>query len=124
MAEHIKLATSDGGGQYTPRPPGGGDGMDTDNRLTKLETKLDTLLPLLATKGDVAESTAKLVMWIAGAVIGAVAIIVSVMAFMLNRAVPVQSAQPNAPIVIYPQSAPLPVIPPAPQSPPVTKPGR
>lgn len=36
-------------------PPGGGDNGGMDARLTALETRLDAVLPTLATKTDVAE---------------------------------------------------------------------
>ena len=93
-------------------PPGGDDG---NLRLAKLETKVETIIPTLATKGDVAEAKAGIIMWLAGVVIAATAIIISVLAFMLNRAVPPQSS--SAPIVIYPQQ----LNPPISQSPPATK---
>ena len=92
---------------------GGGD--DGNLRLAKLETKVETIIPTLATKGDVAEAKAGIIMWLAGVVIAATAIIISVLAFMLNRAVPPQSS--SAPIVIYPQQ----LNPPISQSPPATK---
>lgn len=75
-------------------------------RLTKLETRLDTILPTLATKGDVSEAKADIIKWLAGAAFAITAIIVSVLAFMLNRAVPPQSTAQSAPIVIYPQQMP------------------
>lgn len=116
MVDRLKLVSGDDG-QYTPRPPGGGD---MENRLTKLETRLDTILPTIATKADVSESKASIVMWVAGVVAASTAIIVTVSAFMLNRAVPVQPTQQQAPIVVYPAQ---PASPPAPQSPPATKRG-
>jgi hypothetical protein len=87
-------------------------------KLDKLETKMETILPTLATKGDVSEAKASIVMWAAGVAAASTAIIVSVLAFMLNRAVPPQAPTQQAPIVVYPQN------PPAPQSPPATKRGQ
>ena len=92
-------------------------------RIARLETRLDTVLPTLATKGDVSEAKAAIVMWVAMAALAVVAIIVSVTAFMLNRAIPSQSA---APIIIYPQQAASTQqpSPPVSQSPPASKPGQ
>jgi hypothetical protein len=73
-----------------------------EHRLTALETKIETILPTLATKADVADAKSNIVQWVAGTGFAIVAIIVSVMAFMLNRALPPQSAAAPAtpPIVI------------------------
>jgi hypothetical protein len=92
--------------------------MDTD-RLTKLETRIETILPTLATKGDVSEAKASIVMWLAGVVAASTAIIIAVLAFMLNRAIPPQAPMQQAPIVVYPQQNQ-----PVPQSPPATKRGQ
>ena len=86
----------------------GSDGMDVENRLTKLEVRLDTILPMLATKSDVSEAKADIIKWLAGVAFAIVTIIVAVLAFMLNRAIPPQSPQQPTPIVIYPQAAPVP----------------
>jgi hypothetical protein len=92
--------------------------MDTE-RLTKLETRIDTILPTLATKGDISEAKASVVMWIAGVVAASTAIVVAVLLFAINRANPPQ-AQQQAPIVIYPQPIQVPQ-PQASQSPPPKK---
>lgn len=94
-------------------PPSDGEGMET--RLTRLETKVETVLPTLATKGDVSEAKAAIIMWLAGTVFAAVAIIISVFAFMLNRAIPIQPVVQPAPVVVYPPVQQVP------QSPPTTK---
>ena len=84
--------------------------MDTDNRLTKLETKLDTLLPMLATKSDIEATNGKIeaaksstVMWIAGIGFAIVATLTSVVFFVgcANTPTPQQ-----APIIIYAQQPP------------------
>jgi hypothetical protein len=80
---------------------------------------LDTLLPTLATKADVSDAKSGIVMWLSGVILAATAIIISVMTFMLNRAVPVQAATQQSPIIVYP--AP-PVNPPAAQPPLAAKP--
>ena len=104
-----------GKGNQGAQPPAGGDGMDT--RVTRLEARLDTILPNLATKGDVAEAKADIIKWLAGIAFAIVAIIISVLAFMLNRAVPVQSVSQPAPVIVYPQPAPIPQQPTAPKKP-------
>lgn len=92
-----------------PLDKGGGPPNDSDMeaRLTKLETRLDTILPTLATKADIsdtrvaiAESKSDIIKWLSGGVLATIAIIVSVMAFMLNRIVPPPSAPQQPPIVI------------------------
>lgn len=89
------------------QPPSDGSGTGLNDRLTKLETRLETILPTLATKGDVAEAKASTVMWLAGVIAASTALIIAVLAFMLNRAVPVSApTQPQTPIVIYAQQPP------------------
>lgn len=90
-----------------------------ETRLTKLETKIETILPTLATKGDVSEAKASLTMWLAAIVIASTAIIITVLAFLINRVAPIQPVSPSAPVIIYPQQS----IPPASQSPPSSKRG-
>lgn len=84
--------------------------------------RVEAVLPLLATKGDVSEAKASIVMWMAGVIAASTAIIVAVLVFAINRANPPQSQQQQAPVVIYPQPVPAPQPnPPASQSPPATK---
>lgn len=107
---------------YTPPPPSdGGDGMDT--RVTKLETRIDTILPTLATKGDVSEAKADIIKWGSGIAFAMTAIIIAVLGFLINRISPPQAPQQQqSPIIIYPQQQPP--TQPAPQSPPATKRGQ
>ena len=57
-----------------------------ENRLTVLEARLDTILPTLATKADVSEAKASLVMWL-GSIVGAsTAIVIALLLFAINRA--------------------------------------
>jgi hypothetical protein len=85
---------------------------EMEHRLTALETKIETILPTLATKADVADAKSNIVQWVAGIGFAIVAIIVSVMAFMLNRALPPQSAGAGSPqpivINVPAQQAPAP----------------
>lgn len=127
-----------GGGKFAAHAPqfqsttGDGEGgMDSNERLAKLESRIDTALPTLATKADIADvkagvsaATADVVKWVAGSAIGIVVMLVSIFAFMLNRAVPVPAPTPQSPINIYTQQ-PIaqPPTPPAPQSPPDSKRG-
>ena len=77
-------------------PPYDG-GMDT--RLTALETRLDTVLPTLATKADLQKVEGDVIKWVAGIGIASVASIISVIGFLASRIdIPKQSQQ--APIVI------------------------
>ncbi len=88
-------------------PPGGdGDGVHT--RVTRLETRLDTILPTLATKSDVSEVKA----WVAGTAFVATALVITVESIVINAKttapVAAQTSQmPAQPIVVYPpQSTP------------------
>ena len=55
------------------------------NRLGVLETRLDTILPTLATKADVSEAKASLVMWLGSIVAASTAIVIAVLLFAINR---------------------------------------
>jgi hypothetical protein len=110
-------------------PPGGGE---MDNRLTKLETRWETVIPTLATKTDIAETKTAIaaaesgvVKWISGIVVAVGSIGVAVTLFAFNRISPPQSPPQAQPIIVYPAAQQIPApTPPAPQSPPATKPGR
>ena len=57
-----------------------------DHRLTVvLEARLDTILPTLATKCDVSEAKASLVMWLGSIVAASTAIVIAVLLFAVNR---------------------------------------
>ena len=79
------------------QPPYDG-GME--HRVTAIETKLETILPTLATKADLAEGFADVVKWIIGAAIGLGVAGITVMTFVLNNAVPKVPATVTQPIVI------------------------
>jgi hypothetical protein len=55
------------------------------NRLGILETRLDTILPTLATKADVSDAKASLVMWLGSIVAASTAIVIAVLLFAINR---------------------------------------
>ena len=59
-----------------------------ENRLTVLETRLDTILPTLATKADISEARASLVMWLSSIVAASTAIVIAVLLFAIHRAAP------------------------------------
>ena len=114
----MSLQSIQGDRGKTPSGPTDGDELET--RLTRLETRIDTLLPTFATKGDVSDAKSDIIKWLAGIAFAIVTIIIAVMAFMFNRAIPPQQM---APIVIYSQpaqqSSPL-----TSQSPPASTRGR
>ncbi len=73
-----------------PRPPvdsprASGDDGEMEHRLTALETRLDTVLPTLATKADIASIESKIVKWVAGIGIATVTVIISVLSFLFSR---------------------------------------
>lgn len=102
-----------------------------DARVTALETRLDTTLPTLATKADLSgvtlevekvrteihQSTAGLVKWIVGTGIASLAILISILTFLLNRIdkAPAAPAAAPAPVIIQvPAYQPPPTPPQAP----------
>ena len=74
--------------------------VETRERLTRIETRLDHMSEHMATKADLAELTATMIKWIVGIAFGMSAAGITVMTFVLNNAT-------------TPKAAPLP--PPAPQ---------
>jgi P2-related tail formation protein len=87
---------------------GGGDDGGMEHRLTALETRLDAILPTLATKADLHEAINGQIKWMVGTAVALGASAITVMSFVLNNAVPKQASAPQtAPIVIqvpYPQA--------------------
>jgi len=73
--------------------------VETRERLTRIETRLDHMSEHMATKADLAELTGTMIKWIVGIAFGMSAAGITVMTFVLNNATP--------------KAAPLP--PPAPQ---------
>lgn len=114
------VVTVDNGGE----PP---DDGRMEARLTALETRLDTILPTLATKADIGEiradmhkMNAEIKTWtlatmitIIGTMLAAIFGISQI--FKSTNAAPASSAQP-APIIIYAQPAPA-VVAPSPPTP-------
>lgn len=93
-------------------------------RVAALEARLDTLVPTLATKGDLAElktemhkGFADMIKWIVGSALAGIAVFITVMTFVLNNATPKVSASQQAqqpPIIInIPGAAPAPATAPA-----------
>ena len=71
------------------QPPPPPFDIETEHRLTALETRLDVILPTLATKADIAEvkaaiaeSKSSLLVWGLTTAVAVVAILVSVMFFL------------------------------------------
>jgi hypothetical protein len=74
--------------QLPPPPPD----VETEHRLTALETRLDAILPTLATKADIAEVKAtiaatrsSLLIWGMTTAVAVVAILVSVLLFVAQQ---------------------------------------
>lgn len=106
----------------TPQGP-----TDMEARVTALETRLDTVLPTLATKADLAEvrteihqSTSQMIKWVAGTGIAVASILVSAFIALSNKIDRPHAAQPQqaAPIVIQVPAyqPPPPAMPPPPAS--------
>lgn len=86
---------------------------DMNPRLTALETRLDTILPTLATKADIAntmtailDAKTSIVMWMVLVTVSVAALTTGVMMFVINRALPVQPAPAPQVIIVPQQSAP------------------
>ena len=83
--------------------------QDTRDRLTRIETKLDST----ATKAEMHDLKAEMIKWIVGTAIGLGVAAITVMTFVLNNAAPkAPAATPQAPIIInMPASAAAPLQP-------------
>jgi hypothetical protein len=86
-----------------------------EHQVTALETRLDTILPTLATKSDVADLRAEMhegcsgmVKWIVGPAIGLGVAGITVVTFVLNNATPKQPPSQPAPIIINIPAQPQP----------------
>lgn len=89
----------DGGGRQGPpvdRRAAGADDPGMEKRLTILETRWADVIPLLATKGDLSDMALKLM----GIAIGIAAISVTLLIFVINRALPLPTAPQAAPIIL------------------------
>lgn len=71
-------------------------------RLAALETRIDTVLPTLPTKADVAEARSSLVMWLSSIVAASTAIVIAVLLFAIRISLPEALEQRSAPVIIYP----------------------
>lgn len=82
--------------------------QETRDRLTRIETKLDTF----ATKADLQEMSGSMIKWMVGTAVGLGVAAITVMTFVLNNAAPKTAASASPPpIIINVPSNP----PPAPQ---------
>lgn len=72
--------------------------VETRDRLTRIETKLDAT----ATKAEVHDLKAELIKWIVGVAIGLGAAGITVMSFVLNNATPKPVAAAPAPLAPQP----------------------
>lgn len=80
--------------------------QDTRDRLTRIESKLDTF----ATKADLQEMSASMIKWMVGTAVGLGVAAITVMTFVLNNAAPKAASQSAPPIII---NVPTPVAQPA-----------
>ena len=75
---------------------------NVNGRFAQLHAKIDQLGADL--RKDIAESGARMVQWMVGIFLAAMAIFITVMTFVLNNAVPKAAApslQPMAPVIIH-----------------------
>lgn len=131
MADVLKLRmpkSMEGMGSNSDEPPHNGDmearvakledfAQDTRERLTRIETKLDSF----ATKADLQEMSSSMIKWVVGTAVGLGVAAITVMTFVLNNAAPKVPTTPpaQAPIIINVPAAtqaPLTQVPPSEQS--------
>lgn len=101
-----------GGGQ----PPGGDIEERLENieefvreardRLTKIETRLDGVNENMATKADLHESNVSLIKWTVGTALTLGAAAITLIAFVLNNAIPKSPSAQTNPIIINVPSVP------------------
>ncbi len=84
-SDNVRLIRRDGGRGGLDGKGGGGDDGRMESRVTALETRLDTVLPTLATKADVVTMESRLVRWMAGIGIATVTVMISVLSFLYSR---------------------------------------
>ena len=124
--EHEQVA--DLGDSTTVKVGGGsGGGGEMDERIAKLEGRFDAVIPTLATKADmgdlkaaIASAESGVVKWVGGS---AIAILLALLMFYMNRAVPISTPTPQAPPQVIVVPVPQTTNPPASQSPQATKRG-
>lgn len=111
-----KSASVDQRGASNGQPPGGepphNGGMDarveklenfaheTRDRLTRIETRIESMDKTVATKSELHDMKAELVKWIVGTAIGLGVAGIAVMTFVLNNAAPRQPSVSPQPIII------------------------
>jgi hypothetical protein len=74
--------------------------VETRERLTRIETRLDQMAASMATKADLAEFSATMIKWIVGIAFGMSAAGITVMTFVLNNAAPKAVSPPAGPVPI------------------------
>lgn len=89
--------------------------QDTRDRLTRIETKLETV----ATKAELHDMKAEMVKWIVGTAIGLGVAGITVMTFVLNNAIPKGVSQTQPIIITIPslQGTAPPIVNPTPAKP-------
>ncbi len=93
-AQRLKLVesqlTKGHRGQFVDAGGGGGDDGGMLKRLTVLETRWETVIPTLATKGDLSEMTLRILV----AMVAIAALCLAGLTFVINRVVPPAQSQP------------------------------
>lgn len=86
--------------------------QDTRERLTHIETRLESMDANMATQAEMHNMKAELVKWIVGTAVGLGAAGITVFSFVLNHASPKGASAASHPIVIHmPPLAPAPAHP-------------
>jgi len=106
------------GGSGVASGGGTGDNGGMEHRVTALETRLDTVLPTLATKADISDTKGEMIKWVAGIGIATVTVIITVMGFLFSRIDNSKLNAPAGPVIIQVPSAPPPAPPAAAPTPP------
>lgn len=109
MDAHRRIKAIEGRLEGRGGPPHNGDmearvakledfAQDTRERLTRIETKLDSF----ATKADLQEMSGSMIKWMVGTAVGLGVAAITVMTFVLNNAAPKVPTTPpaQAPIII------------------------
>lgn len=117
MSDDALFERMDAGIQALDKPSGRGNNFDLERRLIALETKIDTLIPTLATSADMAEVRADIKGWMLQtviAIIGAMLAAIFGVAQLMKPAPTPSPPPPQAsmpPIIINVPAAPAPAAP-------------
>lgn len=87
-------------------PASGPHDPDMESRISKLEA----VIPTLATKADVEKGFHDLVKWVVGTAFVGIGLALTIMTFVLNNAVPKQPAPPPPAAQVFQTPVPQPII--------------